>query len=194
MGGGPSNSGPDSEIRKPRGERIMSKQAVSSFKEIMDRDTKGRQARENANLLERLSVPLAVGNTIASFSRQKQLEQLAQGGTPVKDERGTTVGVVSQGRFGRTYTGRPGYDPIEVGQGDRFVEREGYLQATRSQADRGGDRDEQQEATPAPEAEAEEEAPTSMAMLPGETPSQYRRRVRRFGGGTIVEGGGVLYK
>ena len=47
---------------------------------------------------------------------------------------------------------------------------------------------------PAPEAEAEEEVPTSMAMLPGETPSQYRRRVRRFGGGTIVEGGGVLYK
>jgi len=53
MGGGASNSGPDSEIRKPRGERIMSKQAVSSYKEIMDRDTKAKERKEDANLLER---------------------------------------------------------------------------------------------------------------------------------------------
>ena len=91
---------------------------------------------------------------------------------------GDVAGVVKEGElFGmktKTFTGKTGYSP----SGEKLDEPKG-----------GGG----QEQTLV--AEAEEAAPEStMAMLPGETPSQYRRRVRRFGGGTIVEGGGVLYK
>lgn len=95
---------------------------------------------------------------------------------------GDVAGVVTEGElFGqktKTFTGKTGYSP----SGEKLDDKE-----------KGGKSDAPAPA-PAPEAEAEEEVPTSMAMLPGETPSQYRRRVRRFGGGTIVEGGGVLYK
>lgn len=177
MGGGASGSGPDSEVRKPPGERIMSKQAVSSFKEIMARDTAATRLNESASLMERMSPYVNIGKQIGSFSRQKQLEQLAQGGEPVTDERGRTVGVVSEGRLGRTYTGQSQFDPFSQGRAEGGKE----------------DAPTSTQAAPAPEAE-EEVPPTSMAMLPGETPSQYRRRVRRYGGGTIVEGGGVLYK
>jgi len=93
---------------------------------------------------------------------------------------GDVAGVVKEGElFGqktKTFTGKTGYSP----SGEKIDEPKG-----------GGG----QEQTLVAQAEAEEAAPEStMAMLPGETPSQYRRRVRRFGGGTIVEGGGVLYK
>lgn len=94
---------------------------------------------------------------------------------------GDVAGVVTTGEvFGvpvTTFTGKTGYSPT------------GEKMDTTDTGGKGG------APTPAPAPEAEEEAaPTSMAMLPGETPSQYRRRVRRYGGGTIVEGGGVLYK
>jgi len=93
---------------------------------------------------------------------------------------GDVAGVVKEGElFGqktKTFTGKTGYSP----SGEKIDEPKG-----------GGG----QEQTLVAQAEAEEAAPEStMAMLPGETTSQYRRRVRRFGGGTIVEGGGVLYK
>lgn len=93
---------------------------------------------------------------------------------------GDVAGVVKEGEFlgqkTKTFTGKTGYSP----SGEKIDEPKG-----------GGG----QEQTLVAQAEAEEAAPESaMAMLPGETPSQYRRRVRRFGGGTIVEGGGVLYK
>jgi len=93
---------------------------------------------------------------------------------------GDVAGVVKEGEFlgqkTKTFTGKTGYSP----SGEKIDEPKG-----------GG----RQEQTLVAQAEAEEAAPEStMAMLPGETPSQYRRRVRRFGGGTIVEGGGVLYK
>lgn len=93
---------------------------------------------------------------------------------------GDVAGVVKEGElFGqktKTFTGKTGYSP----SGEKIDEPKG-----------GGG----QEQTLVAQAEAEEAAPEStMAMLPGETPSQYRRRVRRYGGGTIVEGGGVLYK
>lgn len=94
---------------------------------------------------------------------------------------GDVAGVVTEKEvFGQkvsTFTGKKGYSPT----GEKMDETE--------TGGKGG------APTPAPAPEAEEEAaPTSMAMLPGETPSQYRKRVRRYGGGTIVEGGGVLYK
>jgi len=93
---------------------------------------------------------------------------------------GDVAGVVKEGElFGKktkTFTGKTGYSP----SGEKLDEPKG-----------GGGH----EQTLVAQAEAEEAAPEStMAMLPGETTSQYRRRVRRFGGGTIVEGGGVLYK
>jgi hypothetical protein len=175
MGGGASTSGPDSEIRKAPGQRIMSKQAVSSFKDIMARDTAATKLDESASLMERMSPYANIGKQIGSFSRQKQLEQLAQGGEPVTDERGRTVGVVSEGRFGKTYTGQSQFDPFSQGRPE-------------------GGREDVPTSTATASTPETEEAPTSMAMLPGETPSQYRRRVRRYGGGTIVEGGGVLYK
>jgi len=96
----------------------------------------------------------------------------------VGDVAGVTKTTEVMGIPVTTFTGKTGYSPT----GEKLDDKE-----------KGGKSDAPAPA-PAPEAEAEEEVPTSMAMLPGETPSQYRRRVRRFGGGTIVEGGGVLYK
>jgi len=98
----------------------------------------------------------------------------------VGDVAGVTKTTEIMGIPVTTFTGKTGYSPT------------GKKEDTTDIGGKGGEP--KPAPAPAPETETEEEAPTSMAMLPGETPSQYRRRVRRFGGGTIVEGGGVLYK
>jgi hypothetical protein len=121
-----------------------------------------------------LASKTGLAGSIGQYSAFKEGSQTGMGYV------GDVAGVVKEGElFGKktkTFTGKTGYSP----SGEKLDEPKG-----------GGG----QEQTLVAQAEAEEAAPESaMAMLPGETPSQYRRRVRRFGGGTIVEGGGVLYK
>ena len=74
-------------------------------------------------------------------TRERMVKALEQGGTPVRDERGMTVGVVRRGAGvfgGDDYVGRPDYNPIAArvnratGTGDQFPmfeERGGVIQA-----------------------------------------------------------------
>ena len=74
-------------------------------------------------------------------ARERIIKGLEQGGTPVRDERGMTVGVVRRGTGifgGDDYVGRPDYNPIAArvnratGTGDQFPmfeERGGVIQA-----------------------------------------------------------------
>ena len=116
------------------------------------------------------------GETPAEFQSRISATKPAKGSGKgyVGDIAGVTKTSNILGMDVTTFTGKTGYSP----SGEKIDEPKG-----------GGG----QEQTLVAQAEAEE-AESTMAMLPGETPSQYRRRVRRFGGGTIVEGGGVLYK
>lgn len=73
-----------------------------------------------------------------------------------------------------TFTGKTGYSPT----------------GERQQEPPGGGKDTTTPVVPEPE----QEVVSPSEMLPGETPEQYRRRTRRLGGGSVLEGGGVLYK
>lgn len=49
---------------------------------------------------------------MADYSLRMQANKLAQGGQPVFDEQGIYRGVISEGPFGRVYSGQPEYDPF----------------------------------------------------------------------------------
>ena len=78
---------------------------------------------------------------IGGQTRESMIKALERGGTPVRDERGMTVGVVRRGAGvfgGDDYVGRPDYNPIAArvnrmtGTGDQFPmfeERGGVIQA-----------------------------------------------------------------
>lgn len=205
MGGGGANSGGGVErvnSEKARQQLAARKQAIKDSPLSKTPGIGGAlsQAMGEFNIsqqekgLEQGGYAVAVPGTSFEAQGQRYSEQAGQ--TPEKFQSrisatkpakgsgqgyvGDVAGVVKEGElFGqktKTFTGKTGYSP----SGEKIDEPKG-----------GGG----QEQTLVAQAEAEEAAPESaMAMLPGETPSQYRRRVRRFGGGTIVEGGGVLYK
>jgi len=78
---------------------------------------------------------------IGGQARESMIKALERGGTPVRDERGMTVGVVRRGAGvfgGDDYVGRPDYNPIAArvnrmtGTGDQFPmfeERGGVIRA-----------------------------------------------------------------
>jgi hypothetical protein len=205
MGGGRSGGGVERvNSEKAREQLAARKQAIKDnklskipgiggvFSQAMGEFSIAQQEKS----LEEGGYAVAVPGTSFEAQGQRYSEQAGQ--TPEKFQSrisatkppkgsgegyvGDVAGVVKEGEFlgqkTKTFTGKTGYSP----SGEKIDEPKG-----------GGGQE--QTLVAQAEAEAEEAAPEStMAMLPGETPSQYRRRVRRFGGGTIVEGGGVLYK
>jgi len=185
-GGGGARSG---QVVGPKASRAKTgvameqqKARTGAYQEIYDRQV----AADKGMVVPSLA---AIGiKTMGTISRNAQKAALRAGGTPVQDERGRTVGVVSQGRFGKTYTGQADYDPIGRGYD---LTKDVIVSSRRDERQGGG---QEKAPAPAPAPEPEQEIVSPSEMLPGETPEQYRRRTRRLGGGSVLEGGGVLYK
>lgn len=107
--------------------------------------------------------------TMGSAARERIIKGLEQGGRPVRDERGMTVGVVTKtGLFGgEVYTGRPDYDPIRARVED----------ATSGQFQMGTTAP----VAPAPSVSAAPQQPTLTAF--GPTPVEPPRRQRQLARG-----------
>jgi len=110
--------------------------------------------------------------SIGVYSATKPGNQSGMG--YVGDVAGVSLTKQVFGKDFTTFTGKTGYSPT----------------GEKQQESPGGGKD-----TTTPVAlEPEQEIVSPSEMLPGETPEQYRRRTRRLGGGSVLEGGGVLYK
>jgi len=101
--------------------------------------------------------------TMGSAARERIIKGLEQGGRPVRDERGMTVGVVTKtGLFGgEVYTGRPDYDPIRARVED----------ATSGQFQMGT-------AAPSPPSPAPSVSVAPQQPIPGVVPTAPPRRTR----------------
>ena len=121
-------------------ERQRSIQNIQRRSEAMERELEEQPA------IERMIAPGAtmlrgLDMTIGRPTRERMIKALELGGTPVRDERGMTVGVVRRGAGvfgGDDYVGRPDYNPIAArvnrmtGTGDQFPmfeERGGVIRA-----------------------------------------------------------------
>lgn len=110
--------------------------------EIRERGQRVEQEVEERPLLAPGGLVLgALQSGIGGQTRESMIKALERGGTPVRDERGMTVGVVRRGAGvfgGDDYVGRPDYNPIAARinritrTGDQFPmfeERDGVIRA-----------------------------------------------------------------
>ena len=113
-----------------------------STQEIRERGQRVEQEVEERPTIAPFGLQLsALQLGIGRPTRERMIKALEQGGTPVRDERGMTVGVVRKGAGafgGDDYVGRPDYNPIAArinritGTGDQFPmfeERGGVIRA-----------------------------------------------------------------
>ena len=117
-------------------------QRPQAIQEIRERGQRVEQEVEERPLLAPGGLVLgALQSGIGGQTRESMIKALERGGTPVRDERGMTVGVVRRGAGvfgGDDYVGRPDYNPIAArvnrmtGTGDQFPmfeERGGVIRA-----------------------------------------------------------------
>jgi hypothetical protein len=117
-------------------ERQRSVQNIQRRSEVIEREVEERPFfAPGALMLGTLQ------SGIGGQTRESMIKALERGGTPVRDERGMTVGVVRRGAGvfgGDDYVGRPDYNPIAArvnrmtGTGDQFPmfeERGGVIRA-----------------------------------------------------------------
>lgn len=105
-------------------ERQRSVQNIQRRSEVIEREVEERPLlAPGALMLGTLQ------SGIGGQTRESMIKALERGGTPVRDERGMTVGVVRRGAGvfgGDDYVGRPDYNPIAArvnrmtGTGDQF--------------------------------------------------------------------------
>ena len=124
----------------PRQQAQQARQQATQ--EIRERGQRVEQEVEERPLLAPGGLVLgALQSGIGGQTRESMIKALERGGTPVRDERGMTVGVVRRGAGvfgGDDYVGRPDYNPIAArvnrmtGTGDQFPmfeERGGVIRA-----------------------------------------------------------------
>ena len=117
-------------------ERQRSVQNIQRRSEVIEQEVEQRPILAPGGL-----VLGALQSGIGGPTRERMVKALELGGTPVRDERGMTVGVVRRGAGvfgGDDYVGRPDYNPIAArvnrmtGTGDQFPmfeERGGVIRA-----------------------------------------------------------------
>ena len=126
----------------PTERELYAPETSRSIADIQGRGERMEQQLRDAPLMAPGSLPLrALETGIGGPTRERMIQALEKGGTPVRDERGMTVGVVRRGSGvfgGDDYVGRPDYNPIAArvnratGTGDQFPmfeERGGVIQA-----------------------------------------------------------------
>jgi hypothetical protein len=104
---------PRQQARQAQQERQRSVQNIQRRSEAMERELEGQSPIEmiapGAGMLRGLDM------TIGRPTRERMIKALELGGTPVRDERGVTVGVVRRGAGvfgGDDFVGSPDYNPI----------------------------------------------------------------------------------
>lgn len=115
---------------------------LADIQDVQRRGQRIEQQLRDAPALAPGVAPLrALEAGIGGPTRERIIAGLEAGGTPVRDERGMTVGVVRRGTGifgGDDYVGRPDYNPIAArvnrmtgtgDQGPTFQERGGVIQA-----------------------------------------------------------------